>query len=505
MYLLNALFEARVHFCDRSVNYVSVFFQGGDPCGVRSDYSLQALPTGPAGQAMDTDLETEDPSDEYDDDKRDEKKEWVSHIDDSILHGYGERTVEMLASVHILDMFGLQKKKSEIYADHAAGSPMDPRVRNAMLPWMDASWNPSAIHPRGVKAQTAIEDARKSVAKLLYAHPDEITFTSSATESIHLALSFYALLWEREKVPHVITTPIEHHSLLEPLQLLAKQERITLDYLTLLPDGTIDSESLRALLKPSTVLTAVMSANNETGVIQPIRAVTKIVRDHKKAHKGRFPYVLTDACQSFLSLEQHVERLGVDYLVLNGAKVGGPEGTALLYARRGAPVSPMQRGGGQERGLRAGTENVAGIIGFIRALEIAQEEREVYEEKVRGLRDALQEDIHTIFPDAHVNGVRERLPGHLNVTFPECDHQYLALALGEHGIMVGTKSACRENEDGGSHVLQALRKAGDVPDLLAEGIRISLGKGNTFSDIPRIMKVLSLVVPLARKSKMVMP
>jgi len=398
-------------------------------------------------------------------------------------------------------MFSFPKKKSEIYADHAAGSPIVPRVREAILPWIDASWNPSAIHPRGVKARIAIEEARKSVAKLLYAHPDEITFTSSATESIHLALSFYTLLSGEGKVPHIITTPVDHHALLEPLRILAREERIRLDYLTLRPDGAIDPESLQSLLKPSTVLIAVMYANNETGVIQPIRAISKIVRDYKKAHKGMFPYVFTDACQSFLSLEHHVERLGVDYLVLNGAKVGGPEGTAFLYTRRGAPVTPMLRGGNQERGLRAGTENVAGIIGFAKALEIAQAERKTYTEKVEGLRDALQKGMLAMFPDVHVNGTGERLPGHLNVTFPECDHQYLALALGEHGIMVGTKSACRENEDGDSHVLKALREVGDAPELSAQAIRISLGKANTLADIGRILRVLSKAVPLARASK----
>ncbi len=272
-------------------------------------------------------------------------------------------------------MFSFRKKKNEIYADHAAGSPIDPHVKEAMLPWMDASWNPSAMHPRGIKAREAVETARKDIAKLLYAHADEIIFSASATEAIAQALNFYTLLWSTEKVPHVITTPIEHHAVLEPLQLLAKQERITLDYLALLPNGTIDPESLKPLLRPTTTLVTVMYANNETGVIQPIRAITKIVREYKKTHKSMFPYVLTDACQSFLSLEHHVERLGVDYLIINGAKVGGPQGTAFLYVRRGAPASPVLRGGGQEGGMRAGTENVAGIIGFAAALEIAQRER----------------------------------------------------------------------------------------------------------------------------------
>ncbi len=399
-------------------------------------------------------------------------------------------------------MFGFGLKTQEIYADYAAGTPTRKEAKEAMSPWLDASWNPSAIHPRGVKAREVVEDSRKSISKLLFAHGDEITFTSSATEAIHLALSFYALLGADKKIPHIITSPIEHHAVLEPLQLLAKQERISLDYLSLLPDGTVDPESLKLLLKPTTTLVAVMYANNETGVIQPIRAITKIVRDYKKTDSKRtFPYVLTDACQTFLSLEHHVERLGVDYLVLNSAKVGGPQGSALLFTRRSAPMLPVLRGGAQESGRRAGTENVAGIVAFAKALEMAQGERKSYEEKVMTLRDALQKAILATFPDAHVNGSGERLPGHLNVTFPGLDHQYLALALGQKGIMVGTRSACRENDDGDSHVLTEMRKAGDEPHLPAQAIRISLGKENTKADVDVILTALQTSVPLARASK----
>ena len=399
-------------------------------------------------------------------------------------------------------MFGFERKKSEIYADHASGSPISPRVKEEMSDWLGASWNPSAIHPKGVMARTAIEDARASIAKLLYAHADEITFTASATEAIHLVVHSAIASFSGVGVPHVITTPIEHHAVLEQLRVLEKQKKITLDYLTLLRSGAIDPHSLTSLINPSTALVMVMYANTETGVIQPIRAITKIVRDYKKADDTRtFPYVLTDACQTFLSLEHHVERLGVDYLILNSAKVGGPQGSALLYARRNAPLLPVWLGGGQEGGRRAGTENVAGIIGFAKALDIAQWERKGYEEKVSMLRDALQKNILATFPDAYVNGSGERLPGHLNMTFGGADHQYLALALGQQGIMVGTRSACRENDDGDSHILTELRKAGDAPELPAQAIRFSLGKENTKQDVEAILKALKKSVPLARASK----
>jgi cysteine desulfurase len=200
-----------------------------------------------------------------------------------------------------------------------------------------------------------------------------------------------------------------------------------------------------------------------------------------------------------------VERLGVDYLVLNGAKVSGPQGSALLYVRRGVPLTSIFLGGGQEFGHRAGTEYVAGIIGLGKALEIAQEGRMKYEKTVSELRDRLERDILATFSDAHVNGISERLPGHLNVTFPKIDHQYLALALGEMGIMVGTKSACRENDDGDSHVLKALREAGDGVEFSAQGIRISLGVINTSSDISLLHNALIKVIPLAEKSRTVVP
>jgi|GEM_PF-445250 len=395
-------------------------------------------------------------------------------------------------------MFG---RKREVFADNASGSPINLRVRGEMRPWLDASWNPSAIHPRGLQARRAIEEARKSIATLLYAHADEITFTASGTESLHLALHSVLNAHKGSEVPHVITTPIEHHALLEQLHTLAKEGKITLDFMTLLQSGVVDPASLKSLLRPSTALVAVMYANNEIGTIQPIRDIAKIVRDYKKIHRTSTPYVLTDACQAFSSLDVHMERLGVDYLVLNGAKVSGPQGSALLFTRRGAPLVPILLGGGQESGHRAGTENVAGIIGLGKALELAQDGRVQYEKYVSALRNELEKKILTTFPDAHINGTADRLPGHLNITFPGVDHQYLALALGEAGIMIGTKSACRENDDGDSHVLQALREAGDGVNLPAQGIRISLGLNTTSSDISMIYRVLQKVIPLAQKSR----
>ncbi len=397
-------------------------------------------------------------------------------------------------------MFGLKKKAQDIYADHAAGSPTDVAVREAMAPWLDASWNPSAIHPRGVKAREAIDTARKEIAGLLAGHADEITFTSSGTEALHTALHSLLSSWKGEGLPTIVTTSIEHHALLEPLKQLEKEQRIILKFLTLLPNGVVDPDSLKPLLHPSTLCVAVMYANNEIGTIQPIRELTKIIRAYKKDHQSSLPYMITDACQVFSFLECHIPRLGVDYLVLNGAKVSGPQGIGLLYHRRGVPSVPVFLGGGQEAGKRAGTENVAAIVGFARALQIAQEKRQQHDASVRMLRDSLEKNILSLFPDAHVNGSGDRLAGHLSVTFPGANHEYLALALGQKGIMVGTKSACRENDEGDSHALAALRSAGDASDLLAQGLRISLGDQNTARDIERITSVLKETVPLALAS-----
>lgn len=307
--------------------------------------------------------------------------------------------------------------------------------------------------------------------------------------------------WKGEGLPTIVTTSIEHHALLEPLKQLEKEKRIVLKFLTLLPNGVIDPDSLKPLLHPSTLCVAVMYANNEIGTIQPIRELTKIIRAYKKDHQSSLPYMLSDACQVFSFLECHIPRLGVDYLVLNGAKVSAPQGIGLLYHRRGVPIEPVFFGGGQEAGKRAGTENVAAIIGFARALQIAQEKRQRHDASVRMFRDSLEKGILSLFPDAHVNGSGDRLPGHLNVTFPGANHEYLALALGQKGIMVGTKSACRESDEGDSHVLVALRGAGDAPQLPPQAIRFSLGRGNTSFDIKRIIEALKLMVPLAVESK----
>ena len=397
----------------------------------------------------------------------------------------------------------LKKAKKRIYLDTAASTPLDPRVVKAMTPYLSGSFgNPSSLHQEGVMAQTALEEARKRIATVLGAHADEIIFTSGGTEGDNLAILGVARgLLARNKIKkpgHIITTAIEHRAILEPCAQLEKEGWVV-TYVSVGKDGLVKLDELKKALRPDTVLVSIMYANNEIGTIEPIKEVAKILRHYRKEQgedstpsnspfvKGeRLPYLHTDACQAPRFLPLGVEQLGVDLLTINGSKIYGPKGTGVLFARRNTFLEPLAYGGGQERGLRSGTEPVAGIVGLATALEIANKEREKESARLSKLRDYFIAELQKL-PGVKINGSEtERLPNNINATF-EVFGELLVLRLDAAGIACSTGSACSAHHKDDAHVIISLGKTKVDAD---NTVRFTLGRETSLADIKYTVKVI---------------
>jgi len=355
-----------------------------------------------------------------------------------------------------------------IYLDHAAATPMEPKVLAAMQPYFfDDFFNPSAPYAPAIIVRRAYEAAKSSLARSIGGKGDEIVMTAGATESINLA--FYSI------GGHIVTANIEHHAVLEA----AKQ----LDHTLVEADvrGMVSSDSIKQAIRPDTRLVSVALANNELGTIQPLRDIGEVVRKERDARLARGDhtpiYLHSDASQGVGQLDVNVARLGVDLLTLNAAKVYGPKQVGLLWSASHVVLEPQIRGGGQERGIRSGTENVAGAIGFAKALELATEHRRYESDRLAKLRDGLEKSLHDAFVDAVVSGHhKHRLAGHLHMSFPELDAERVLFALESRGVLVATGSACAANKGTRSHVLTAI---GLAPEVADGSLRMTLGHLST--------------------------
>ena len=385
-----------------------------------------------------------------------------------------------------------------IYLDHAATAPVHPAAREAMLPFLGRAYgNPSGLYRVGREAQAALDGARATVAACLGARTTEIMFTSGGTESINAAMFGISYAIRRAGAGnHVITTAIEHHAGLHTAQFLEEQG-FELTYVGCDSSGHVDMAELEASLRPETVLVSVMLANNEVGSVQPIPAVSRLVRDFSRS-RGHRILLHTDAVQAPGWLPLDVDALGVDALSLSAHKFGGPKGTGVLYLRRATPFRQLLHGGGQESQRRAGTENVAGIVGASVALEIAAAGIDGRGRRVRGLRDRLRDGLLAAVPDAVVNGCQvDCLPNNLNISFPGIESDSLVEALDRHGIAASTGSACSNATWEPSHVLLAM----GVPIRRAVGsVRFSLGASTTARDIDATIATLPRELALLRGS-----
>lgn len=370
-------------------------------------------------------------------------------------------------------------KTEVIYLDHAAATPMDPKVMTAMQPYFsDDFYNPSAPYAPAIVVRRAYEAAKRKIAQVIGAGADEIVMTAGATESINLAFSGVT--------GHVVTANIEHHAVLEA----AKRH----DHILVRADerGLVSAESIKQAIQPDTQLVSIALANNELGTIQPLRDIAQVVkaeRDARLARGDHTPiYLHSDASQGVGQVDVNVARLGVDMVTLNAAKVYGPKQVGLLWAASYVSLTPTVVGGGQERGLRSGTENVAGTIGFAQALELASEHRKYESERLMKLRDALQARLVTAFPQAVLSGhQKHRLAGHLHISFPHLDAERVLFALESRGVLVATGSACAANKGTRSHVLTAI---GLAPEVADGSLRMTLGHLSNEDNIAKAGEII---------------
>lgn len=398
-----------------------------------------------------------------------------------------------------------------IYLDHAATTPLRPEVREAMLPYFDEKFgNPSALYAEGREAKVAIDRARDTVAKIFGCQFDEVIFVGSGTESDNLAILGAAHAYQKPKDVqtasrgHIITTQIEHHAVLRPCEALTK-EGYELTYLEVDRYGRVTPEQVVAALRPDTILVSVMYANNEVGTLEPIAEIGKAIANWKeqngrKSIGGRavYPYFHTDACQASGFLDLNVQTLGVDLLTINASKIYGPKGVGVLFVRKGVKLQPLVYGGGQEKNLRSGTENVAVIVGLARALELAQLERAVESQRLTVLRERLIQAILTQIPKTFLNGhPTERLPNNVNITILDIEGEALLLLLDQYGIAAATGSACDSQTLEPSHVILAL----GLPYEAAHGsLRLTLGRQTTDQDVDEVLLRLPEIVSKLRRA-----
>jgi len=374
-----------------------------------------------------------------------------------------------------------------VYADHGATTPVDPRVVQAMVPYFGEKFgNASSVHAWGQEAREAVDQARELVAAAVGALPQEIVFTSGATEADNFAVIGAALANE-QRGKHIITTPIEHHAVLEPCRFL-QSRGFEVTFLPVDRFGRVDPDDVRAALRPQTVLVSVMHANNEIGTIQPVETIGRLVRE-------RGVLMHSDAAQTLGILPVDVDALSVDLLSMSAHKRYGPKGVGALYVRRGTPLARLQHGGSHERNRRAGTENVPGIVGFGEAVRIAGEVMAEEATRLRALRDRLAATLAAI-PGARRNGHPEAgLPGMVNVSFEGADSESLLLALDLRGVAASSGSACTSGSLEPSHVLAAI----GLPVEAAEGtVRFSLGRGTTDAEVHYLQQVIPEIVAQVR-------
>jgi cysteine desulfurase len=375
-----------------------------------------------------------------------------------------------------------------VYLDYAATTPADPAVVQAMIPYFhDAFGNPSAIYSYGQEAKSAIEKARSAVAILIGARDEEIVFTSGGTEADNFALKGVAFA-NQKKGNHIITSAIEHHAVLESCKFLGKMG-FKITYLPVDHFGLVNPDDVKKAITDKTILISIMHANNEIGTIQPITEISQIAREAGV-------YLHTDAVQTAGHIPTDVNELGVDLLSISAHKLYGPKGVGALYIRKGTKLMTFMHGGGQERGRRASTENVPGIVGFGKAAELVQLELNKEMERITHLRDKLIAGIQENVDHVHLNGhPLRRLPNNVNVSVEFVEGESMCLNMDMVGICISTGSACSSANLEASHVLLA---TGLDPVQAHGSLRFTLGKWTTAEEIDKVLEILPRIVTKLR-------
>ncbi len=371
-----------------------------------------------------------------------------------------------------------------IYLDNSATTPIKSEVLQEMMPYLTTEYgNASSLYSVGRSAKRAIEKARNRVAELLNCNHNEIYFTGGGSESDNIALKGFAYA-NKEKGNHIITSKIEHPAILETCKTLERQG-FEVSYINVNEDGIIDVEELRKSIKTNTILISVMTANNEVGTVQPIEEIAKIAHDNNIVFH-------TDAVQAIGNVRIDVEKMKIDMLSLSSHKINGPKGVGALYIKNGIEVEKFINGGHQEKDRRAGTENVAGIVGIGKAAEIARKNMETHIRNLSKIRDYYIKKVQKEIPNIRINGSMEnRLPGNANISFKGINASELIFKLDERGICVSSGSACSSGNTNPSHVLTAM----NVPEVyLNSAIRTTFGDNNTFEQVDYVVKILKQII-----------
>jgi cysteine desulfurase len=372
------------------------------------------------------------------------------------------------------------RTKEPIYLDNASSSPIDVNVINEMLPFLTSFYgNPSSLHGLGRKSTIAVSNARVRISKLIGSKSNEIYFTSGGTESNNLALIGCARLIDNMKptCKRILISKIEHDSIIETVKFIEKNMEFEIDYIPIKNDGLIDLDVFREMVSPKTSLISVMLANNEIGIIQPIRSLVEIAKA-----KNNNTIFHSDAVQALGKIPINVNDLKIDMMTISSHKINGPKGIGALFIKQGIHIKPIIFGGGQEMNLRSGTENVSAIVGFGKACEIWKEKLESVQTKISGLQRYMIDRIINEIPGSALNGSREnRIPNNVNFSFSGINGENLLIKLDEYGIEASTGSACSSNKkQKASHVLKAL---GLTYDQVSGSIRFSIGYQNTLEEL----------------------
>ncbi len=382
-------------------------------------------------------------------------------------------------------------EKRKVYLDNNSTTPLDPRVLEAMLPFLKEKWgNPNNIHSWGREAREAVETARENIKRMINCRDGNVYFTSGGTESNNWALKGIAFA-NRDKGKHIITTKIEHKCVLNTCKWLENQG-FEVTYLNVDREGFIDINELEDSLKNDTILVSIMLANNEIGTLEPVREACELVKENSNA------YFHTDACQAIGKIRVDVESLGVDLMTISAHKFYGPKGIGALFIRDGVKIDPLLHGGGQEKDMRSGTENVAGIAGMGKAAELVMKELDSDREKLRGFQKTIIEGILEKVEKVHLNGpsdLEKRLPGNVNFSVEGVEGESIVMMLDDYGIAVSTGSACSSKQLIPSHVLTAI---GLKPEVAHSSVRISAGRFNTDEDIEYFLEVFPDVISKLR-------
>lgn len=368
-----------------------------------------------------------------------------------------------------------------IYLDYSSTTPVSKEVLREMEPYFSEKYgNPSSIYSLGQESLFALDQSRQRIANFLECQTEEIFFTGSATEANNIVVF--------NSKNHAITSKIEHDAVLEPL----KQKDVEVDYLPVNKDGLIMVESVKEKIKPETSLISLIYANNEIGVIQPIKEIGEMIKQENLKRENKILFH-TDAVQAVNYLDCRPDFLNVDLMSLSGHKIYGPKGVGVLYVRKGVKLNPIVFGGGQERQLRSGTENVAGIVGIGKAVSLINYQ----DEKIKELRDFLLQEILKKIKDVQVNGsLEKRLPNNLNLSFKGAEGESLVMSLDQENIFVSTGSACSSKKLAPSHVLLALGLSSEQAHC---SLRLTLGKETTKQEIERVIEVLPGIVDKLRR------